>query len=58
MLVHAKYFQSVDDLAAIVGVSHDRCYKILTDDQNMLRVTHHSVPHILMQEQRDDCDLW
>jgi hypothetical protein len=27
----------------------------LSDDLNMSRVTQHSVPRVLMQDQRDDC---
>ncbi|KAJ4451915.1 hypothetical protein ANN_03393 [Periplaneta americana] len=48
-LVRANRSQSVDDIAATVGVSHGTCYKILSDDLNMSRVTQHSV-----QDQRDD----
>ena len=53
-LVHSNRPKLVDDLAVAVGVSHGTCYKILTDDLNMSRVTQHSVPHILTQDQRDD----
>ncbi|KAJ4427328.1 hypothetical protein ANN_24948 [Periplaneta americana] len=53
-LVRANRSQSVDDIAATVGVSHGTCYKILSDDLNMSRVTQHSVPRILSQDQRDD----
>ena len=53
-MVRAKRYQSADDLVAAVGVSHGTCYKILTDDLNMSRVTQHSVPRILTQDQRDD----
>ena len=49
MLVRANRSQTVDDLAAAVGVSHGTCFKILTDDLNMSRVTQHSVPRILRQ---------
>ena len=35
LLVHANCSQSVDDLAAAVGVRHGTCYEILTDDLNM-----------------------
>ena len=55
MLVRANRSQSVHDLAACVRVSHGTFYKILTDDLNMSRVTQHSVPRILTQDQRDDC---
>ena len=54
MLVRTKRSQSVDDLAAAVGVSHGACYKILADDLNVSCVTQHSVPRILMQDQCDD----
>ena len=54
MLVRANRSQSVDDLAAAVRVSHGTCYRILTDDLNMSRVTQHSVPRVLAQDQRDD----
>ena len=48
MLVRANRSQSVDDLDGAVGASHGTCYKTLTDDLNMSRVTHqHSVPRIL-----------
>ena len=56
MLMRANSFQSVDVLSAAVGVSHGTCYEILTNDLNMLRVTQHSVPCILTQDQRDDCN--
>ena len=52
MLVRSNHSQSIDDIAAAVGFSHGTCYKILTDDLNMSRVTHHSVPRILTQDQR------
>ena len=52
MSVSANRFQSVHDLAAAIGVSHYTCYKILTDDLNMSRITQHSVPPILTQDQR------
>ena len=52
--VRTNRFQSVDDLAAAVGVNHGASYKILTDDLNMSHVTQHSVPHILTQDQHDD----
>ena len=54
MLVRANRSQQVGDLAAEVEVSNGTCYKILTDDLNMSRVTQHSVPRILTQDQRDD----
>ena len=54
MLVRANRSQSVDDLAAAVGVSHGTCYKILTVDLYMSRITQYSVPRILTQDQRDD----
>ena len=54
MLVRANRSQSVDDLAATLGVSYVTCYKILTDDLNMSSVTQHSVPLILTQDLRDN----
>ena len=54
MLVRTNRSQSMDDHAAAVRVSHGTCYKILTEDLNMSRVTQHSVPRILTQDQRDD----
>ena len=62
MLVRANRSQSVADLAAAAAaaaaaaeeVSHGTCYKILTDDLNMSRVTQQCVPRILTQDQRDD----
>ena len=57
MLVLANRSQSVDDLAAAAAaaeVSHGTCYKILTDDLNMSRVTQQCVPRVLTQDQRDD----
>lgn len=53
-VVRANRSQSVDDIAAAVGVSHGTCHKILTEDLNMSRVTQHRVPRILTQDQRDD----
>lgn len=52
-LVRANRSQSVD-ITATVGISHGMCHKILTDDLNMSRVSEHYVPHVLMQDQRDD----
>ena len=52
--MRANRSHSVDDLAAAVRVSHGTFYKILTDDLNMSRVTQHSVPRVLTQDQRDD----
>ena len=46
--------QSVEDLTVAVGICHGTCYKILTDDLNMSRVTLHTVPCIMKQDQRDD----
>ena len=54
MLVHANHSQSVDELAAAVGVSQGKFNKILTDDLNMSRVIQKSVPRILPKDQRDD----
>ena len=53
MLMRARRSQLVDDLETVVGVSHGTYYKILADDLNMSRVTKHSVPRILTQDQRD-----
>jgi hypothetical protein len=53
MLAHANCSQMVDEIAE-VGNSHGTCHKILSDDLNMSRVTKHSVPRVLMQDQRDD----
>jgi hypothetical protein len=38
MLVHANHSESVDDIAAAVGISYGMCHKILTDDLNKSRV--------------------
>ena len=54
VLVRANCSQSVGDLAAAIGASHGASYKIPTDDLNMSRLTYHSVPRILMQDQHDD----
>jgi fructose/tagatose bisphosphate aldolase len=41
-LVSANRSQSVDDVAAAVGISHGTCHKLLTDDDlNMSRVSEH-----------------
>ena len=57
MLLHVNRSQSEDDRAEaiVVGISlsRPRCCKILTDDLNMSRVTKHSLPRILTQNQRD-----
>jgi hypothetical protein len=48
----------VDEIAAAAaaaGISHGTCHRILSDDLNMSHVTQHSVPCVLMQDQRDDC---
>jgi hypothetical protein len=45
----------VDEIAAAAGISHGTCHKILSDDLNMSRVTRHSVPCVLTQDQHDDC---
>jgi hypothetical protein len=55
-LVRANRSQTVDEIAAAAaGISHGACHKILSDDLNMSRGTQHSVPHVLTQDQRDDC---
>jgi hypothetical protein len=53
-LVHANCSQMVDKITAVAGISHGTCHRILSDDLNMSRVTQHSVPRILTQDQRDD----
>ncbi|KAJ4435476.1 hypothetical protein ANN_18092 [Periplaneta americana] len=40
MLLRANRSQSVDDLAAAIGVSHGTCYKVLSDNLNMSCITH------------------
>jgi hypothetical protein len=45
----------VDKIAAAAGISHCTCHRILSDDLNMSRVTQHSVPSVLIQDQCDDC---
>jgi hypothetical protein len=55
-LVRANRSQMVDEItAAASGISHGTCHKILSGDVNMSRVTQHSVPCALTQDQRDDC---
>jgi hypothetical protein len=49
-LVHANRSQSLDDIAAAVGISCGTCRKILTDNLNMSRVSDHCVPRILTQD--------
>jgi hypothetical protein len=44
----------LDKIAAGGGISHGTCHKILSDNLNMYRVTQHSVPLVLMQDQRDN----
>jgi hypothetical protein len=53
-LVHANRSQTVGEIAAAAGISHGTCHNILSDDLNMSRVTQHSVPRVLTQDQRDD----
>jgi hypothetical protein len=56
-LVRANSSQTVDETAAAAtaaGISHGTCHKILSDDLNMSRITQHSVPRVLAQDQRDD----
>lgn len=43
-LVRANRSQSVDDIAAAVGISHGTCHKILTDDLSMSCVSKHHSP--------------
>jgi hypothetical protein len=52
-LVRADRSHMADEIAA-AGISHGTCHKILSDDVNMSRVTQHSVPRVLRQDQRDD----
>jgi hypothetical protein len=52
-LVHANHSQMVDEIIA-AGISHGTCYKILSDDLNISRVTQHSDPRVLMQDQHDN----
>jgi hypothetical protein len=52
-VVHASRSQTVDGTAA-AGTSQGTCHKILSGDLNMSRVTQHSVPRVLRQDQRDD----
>jgi hypothetical protein len=40
--------------AAAAVINHGTCQRILSDDLSMSRVTHHSVPHVLTQDQRDN----
>jgi predicted transcriptional regulator len=46
-LVRANLSQTVNEIAAAAGISHGTCNKILSGDQNMSRVTQHSVPRVL-----------
>jgi hypothetical protein len=43
----------VDEITTAAGISHGTCHKILSDDPNISRVTQHSVPCVLSQNQRD-----
>jgi DNA-directed RNA polymerase specialized sigma subunit len=52
-LLRANRSQTVDEIAAAAGISHSTCHKILSE-LNMSRVTQHSFPSVLTQEQRDD----
>jgi hypothetical protein len=62
MLVNANHSQTVDEItaaaaaaaAAAAGISHGTCHRILSNDLNMSRVTQHSVPRVLTQDQHDD----
>jgi hypothetical protein len=53
-LVRANRSQSVDDIAAAVGISHGTRHKILADDLNMSHVSEHCDPRVLTQDRRDD----
>jgi hypothetical protein len=55
MLVCTNCSQMVVEIAAVAGISHGTRHKILSDDLNTSRVTQHSVPRVLSQDQRDDC---
>jgi hypothetical protein len=51
MLVCANHSQMADEVAAVAGISHGTCHKILSDYLNMSHVTDHSIPHVLMEDQ-------
>jgi hypothetical protein len=53
-LVCANSSQMVDEIARAAGISHGTCHKILSDNLNMSRVTQHSVPCVLTQDQHDE----
>jgi hypothetical protein len=53
-LVCANRSKTIDKISAEAWISHGTCYKILSDDLNMSRVTQHSVPCVLTQDQCDD----
>jgi hypothetical protein len=53
-ILRANRSQMVDEIAAAAGVSHVTCHKILSYELTMCRVTQHSVPCVLVQDQRDD----
>jgi predicted transcriptional regulator len=40
MLVRANLSQTIDEIAAAAGITHDTCHKILSDDANMCTVIH------------------
>jgi hypothetical protein len=52
-LVHANHSKMIDEVAA-AEISNGTCHKLLSDDLNMSRVSHYSVPCVLMQDQRGD----
>lgn len=52
--LHANHSQLVDALLVALGVSHDTCQKIMSDDLTTSHVTQHSVPQIQLQDQRDN----
>jgi hypothetical protein len=54
ILVCANRSQMVDEITTAAKISHATCHKILLDDLNMSRVTQHSAPCALTQDQRDD----
>jgi hypothetical protein len=55
-LVRANRSQMADEIAAAAeGINHGTCHRILSDGLNVSRVNQHSVPRILVQDQRDGC---
>jgi hypothetical protein len=54
-LLRANRSQMVDEIIAAAGISHGTCHKILSNDLYVSPITQHSVPHVLTQDQHDDC---